>query len=192
METRVPHSTLNSLRGCWRSTAIAAWGSISTEADGKCLCCSVTGNALGKCQFVVDTSKDLLADPVSFPVSSSLFPPNFMCRVQEGFHYGKDYILEGWGKFQCRYKCLLIPSPVKHRAFDPCLSYLLVYPFKFCRLWLRWRNTVSENKESKFHGILSRAGILKVWESFVWAMNRSKTKHNLPSVFPGGWHNLCG
>ena len=24
----------DSLRGCWRSTAIAAWGSISTEADG--------------------------------------------------------------------------------------------------------------------------------------------------------------
>ena len=27
------------------------------EADGKCLCCSVVGNALGKCQFVVDTYK---------------------------------------------------------------------------------------------------------------------------------------
>ena len=54
-EHRVPPSTLNSLRGCWRSTAIAAWGSISVEADGKCLCCSVVGNAIGKCQFVLDT-----------------------------------------------------------------------------------------------------------------------------------------
>ena len=30
--------------------------SVSTEADGKCLCCSVVGNALGECQFVVDSS----------------------------------------------------------------------------------------------------------------------------------------
>ena len=29
--------------------------SISKEADGKCLCCSVVGNALGKCQFIVDS-----------------------------------------------------------------------------------------------------------------------------------------
>ena len=51
----MPQSSLNSLKGCWRSTAIAARGSISIEADGKCLCCSVVGNALGKCQFVVDS-----------------------------------------------------------------------------------------------------------------------------------------
>ena len=38
-----------------KSTAMAAWGSFSIEADGKCLCCSVIGNALGKCQFVVDS-----------------------------------------------------------------------------------------------------------------------------------------
>ena len=44
----MPQATLNSLRGC------AAWGSISVEAVGKCLCCSVIGSALGKCQFVVD------------------------------------------------------------------------------------------------------------------------------------------
>ena len=35
--------------------ATAAEGSISVEADGKRLCCSVVGNALGECQFVVDT-----------------------------------------------------------------------------------------------------------------------------------------
>ena len=35
---------------------MAAWGSVSIEADGKCLCCSVIGNALGKCQFVVDNN----------------------------------------------------------------------------------------------------------------------------------------
>ena len=34
---------------------MAAWGSVSAEADGKGLCCSVVGNALGKCQLVVDT-----------------------------------------------------------------------------------------------------------------------------------------
>ena len=34
---------------------MAAWGSISIEVDGKCLCRSVVGNALVKCQFVVDT-----------------------------------------------------------------------------------------------------------------------------------------
>jgi len=52
---RVPLSTLQCPRRCRKSTAAAPWGSISTEADGKCLCCSVIGNALGKCQFVVDT-----------------------------------------------------------------------------------------------------------------------------------------
>ena len=50
----VSHSTLNSLRGCWTLTAIAAKSSISIVADGKCLCCSVIHNALGKHQFVVD------------------------------------------------------------------------------------------------------------------------------------------
>ena len=34
---------------------MAAWGSVSAEADGKGLCCSVVGNALGKCQLVVDS-----------------------------------------------------------------------------------------------------------------------------------------
>ena len=29
------------------------------RTDGKCPCCSVAGNALGKCQFVVDISKKL-------------------------------------------------------------------------------------------------------------------------------------
>ena len=32
-------STLNSLRGCWVSTAAAAQSSVSSEADGKCYCC---------------------------------------------------------------------------------------------------------------------------------------------------------
>ena len=54
LEHRVPHSTLKSLRDCWRSTAIAALGSIFIEAYGKGLCCSVISNALGKCQFVVE------------------------------------------------------------------------------------------------------------------------------------------
>ena len=40
----VPHFILNFLRGCGKTTAIGAWGSISAEADGKCLCCSVVGN----------------------------------------------------------------------------------------------------------------------------------------------------
>ena len=46
----------DSLRDCWRSTAIAAWGSITLEADGKCLYCLVIANPLGKCQFVVDSN----------------------------------------------------------------------------------------------------------------------------------------
>ena len=50
------HCTLNSLRGSSRSTTIAAWGSVAVEADGKCLYCSVIGNALGKCQLVVGNS----------------------------------------------------------------------------------------------------------------------------------------
>ena len=54
LEHRVPHPSRNSLRGCWKLTAIAAWGSVSVEADGRWLCCSVIGNAVGKCQFVVD------------------------------------------------------------------------------------------------------------------------------------------
>ena len=33
---------------------MAAWGSVCVDADGKCLCGSVIGSALGKCQFVVD------------------------------------------------------------------------------------------------------------------------------------------
>ena len=33
------------------------WGSVSIEADGKGLCCSLIGNALGKCQFVADRRK---------------------------------------------------------------------------------------------------------------------------------------
>ena len=30
---------------------------LSIEAGGKCLCCPVISNALGKCQFVADKSK---------------------------------------------------------------------------------------------------------------------------------------
>ena len=41
----MPVSTLNSLKGCRRSTGVAVQGSVSTEADGK-RPCSVTGNAL--------------------------------------------------------------------------------------------------------------------------------------------------
>ena len=40
-------------------TAIAAWGSISVEADGKCLGYSVVGKALGKCQFLVDIAQEV-------------------------------------------------------------------------------------------------------------------------------------
>ena len=77
----MPHSTLNSLRDCWRSTGIAAWGSVSVDADGKCLCCSVIGSALGKCQFVADTfllkTNTLLLKPVFVSVIlSCLFRTN--------------------------------------------------------------------------------------------------------------------
>ena len=52
--SRVTCSTLKSLRGSWKSIALAEWGSIFTEAEGKCLCHSLIGNALDKWQFVVD------------------------------------------------------------------------------------------------------------------------------------------
>ena len=54
--SRVPRSTLKSLWGCWKSIALAEWGSISMQAEGKCLCRSLIGNALNKWQFVVDTA----------------------------------------------------------------------------------------------------------------------------------------
>ena len=50
----MPRSTLKSLRGCWKSIALAEWGSISAEAEGKWLCRSLIGSALDKWQFVVD------------------------------------------------------------------------------------------------------------------------------------------
>ena len=38
---------------------------VTAEADDKCLYCSVAGNALGKCQFVVDTRKTLFKATVT-------------------------------------------------------------------------------------------------------------------------------
>ena len=60
--TRFPGAQSASLhpelpQGCWRSTATTAQCSVSTEADGKCRCCSVVGNEIAKCQFVVDSTK---------------------------------------------------------------------------------------------------------------------------------------
>ena len=57
--TRFPEAQNASLhpespQGLLKVNSQAAWGSISVEADGKCICCSVVGSALGKCQFVVD------------------------------------------------------------------------------------------------------------------------------------------
>ena len=52
--TRFPGAWSSSLHSYWKATAIGACGSLSIEADGKSLCCSVTGSALGQCHFVVD------------------------------------------------------------------------------------------------------------------------------------------
>ena len=57
--TRFPEAQSASLhpespQGLLKVNSQAAWGSISVEADDKCICCSVVGSALGKCQFVVD------------------------------------------------------------------------------------------------------------------------------------------
>ena len=41
------------------------------EASGKCICCSVIGNALGKCQFVVDK---LFWDSQAKGLTSSVLP----------------------------------------------------------------------------------------------------------------------
>ena len=52
----MPHSSLTP-SGVLKVSSYGSRGSISVEADGKRLCCSVVGDALGKCQFVVDTGK---------------------------------------------------------------------------------------------------------------------------------------
>ena len=107
------HSTLNSLRGCCRSTAIAAWGSISIGADGKRLCCSVLGNALGKCQSVVDTGNKLLLgnleallpEPGTLQSKESLESDR---TEQLHFHFSLSCIGEGNGNpLQC--SCLENP-----------------------------------------------------------------------------------
>ena len=79
----MPHSTLDSLRDCCRSTARAAWGSVSVEADGKCLCCSVLGGALGKCQFVVDTSLPRVAGKLEHVIApfKGTGPPLPLCPL---------------------------------------------------------------------------------------------------------------
>ena len=57
-------STLNSLRGCWRSTAIAAWGSISIEIEVAPPCLN-------------------LCDPIGCSLSRSSIHGIFQARVLE-------------------------------------------------------------------------------------------------------------
>ena len=64
------------------STAIVAWVSVSVEADGKCLFCSVFGNALGKSQFVVD-SCNVLQDKEY--ILKSCFQLKFETPLSTGF-----------------------------------------------------------------------------------------------------------
>ena len=63
---------------------MATWGSVSAEADGKCLCCSVIGNVLGKCQFVVDSP---LLPPI-VPLSSTgiSYSPSFCLSKSYSSH----------------------------------------------------------------------------------------------------------
>ena len=57
LEHRVPHSPPgNPLRGCWRLEAAAAQGPVSTEADGKCSCCSVQLSSVQFSRSVVSDS----------------------------------------------------------------------------------------------------------------------------------------
>ena len=58
---QIPWSTEPSLhpelpQGLLKVNRYGSWGLVCVDADDKCLCCSVIGSALGKCQFVVDTA----------------------------------------------------------------------------------------------------------------------------------------
>ena len=57
--------------GLLKATSCSSVGSISVEADGKCLCGSVIDSALGKCQFVVD-SGNLCSSSFAFPSMETL------------------------------------------------------------------------------------------------------------------------
>ena len=94
--SRVPSSTLNSLRGCWRSIAIVAWGSISIESESEVtqscptLCdptdCSPPGSSIHEIfqtredleiqNLFLKTSNYLKTCPTRFPgaQSASLHP----------------------------------------------------------------------------------------------------------------------
>ena len=59
--TRFPGAQSASLhpelpQGLLKANSYSSLGFNLIEADGKCLCCSVVGNGLGKCQYVVDSS----------------------------------------------------------------------------------------------------------------------------------------
>ena len=83
------------------------------EADGKCPCCSVTGNALGKCQFVVDNTQPGISDNPSWlskkreekkntdgPLSSAPFQVPLNTNYQKYLGPWKGCLLQraqGWG-----------------------------------------------------------------------------------------------
>ena len=129
-----------------------------------------------------------LLTPLSFPISFTLFPPDFMCKDQEGFHDRKDYILEWWGKSQCRYECLFISSPVKHHVTDP---YLFICLFIYLNSADYDPNGGTRCQRTKSLSSMTRVGDSQSVR-VLWAVNQSKAKHDLPSVFPGEWYNLRG
>lgn len=116
--------------------------------------------------------RTFLLTPLSFPISFTLFPPDFMCKDQEGFHDGNDYILERWGKSQCRYECLLISSPVKHHVTDP---YLFICLFIYLNSADYDPYGGTRCQRTKSLSSMTREGILKVWESFGLWTNRKQS-----------------
>ena len=82
LEHREPHSTQNSLRECWRSTAAAAQDSIFTEADGKCPPCGCCCSVAGKCPWQVPICSRQQIAPLlySHQQNMCLLPPALMIK----------------------------------------------------------------------------------------------------------------
>ena len=98
-----------------RSVAAAVQGSVSAEADGKCPGCSVVCNALGKCQFVVDISKNLEEKNTfrSSPTFNDLSQNSLFCPPQHPSPAcGMWCVPSGWLTFLS--PLVKIPCLLKH------------------------------------------------------------------------------
>ena len=83
-------------RGLLKVNSRAAWGSVSAEADGRCLCCSVLGSALGKRQFVADSP--LLSSIVPLSCIGISYSPSFCLSKSYSSHFpNQTGHYWGWG-----------------------------------------------------------------------------------------------